>query len=82
MDFGREFEWEGEEYSFHIDSRGYLYELTPPVEIEVLEGNILGPRETPSRGFRNVRYPEEEPFAETAPDETTTEAAPLPATTE
>jgi hypothetical protein len=59
VDFGREFEHEGEEYSFHISSRGYLYELTPPVPIEVLEGNVLGPVTEPIRSFRNVRYPEE-----------------------
>lgn len=67
VDFGREFEHEGEAYSFHINSRGYLYELTPPVPIVVLEGNILGSRDEPARGFYNVRYPEpEEPGEEGA----------------
>ena len=30
-----------------IDTRGYLYEMTPPVPIEVLPGNIRSPRKVP-----------------------------------
>jgi len=82
VDFGREFEWEGEEYDFHISSRGYLYELTPPVPIEVLEGNVLGPQDRPSTSFRNVRYPEEELLEEQATDETAAVVPPPPPTVE
>ncbi len=28
----------------HVESRGYLYELTPPVAVNVLEGTIHGRR--------------------------------------
>lgn len=31
---------DGEEQVLRIDTRGYLYELTPPVDIEVLEGTV------------------------------------------
>jgi hypothetical protein len=30
-----------------IDTRGYLYEMTPPVPIEVLPGNIRSARKIP-----------------------------------
>jgi hypothetical protein len=72
VDFGREFVVDGTDYSFHINSRGYLYELTPPVPVEVLEGNVMGSLDRPIRGFRNVRYPEDATAGgEGAEDETT-----------
>ncbi|HEY1817689.1 MAG TPA: peptidoglycan-binding protein [Kofleriaceae bacterium] len=30
-----------------LDTRGFLYELTPPVSVDVLKGNILSPRKVP-----------------------------------
>jgi hypothetical protein len=30
-----------------LDTRGFLYELTPPVSVNVLKGNILSPRKVP-----------------------------------
>jgi hypothetical protein len=59
VDFHREVEVEGNDVSFSITSRGYQFELTPPMPVEVLEGNIMRPMESPSRSFRRVRYPEE-----------------------
>ncbi len=41
--------------TFRIRSRGYAYELTPPVEVEVLEGNIIGRRRTPDTRPHPVR---------------------------
>lgn len=41
--------------TFRIRSRGYAYELTPPVEVEVLEGNIIGRRRTPDTRLHPVR---------------------------
>ena len=35
-----------------IDTRGYRFELTPPVPIEVLEGNVRGRRRQPIEAFR------------------------------
>lgn len=43
--------------TFRIPSRGYAYELTPPVEIEVLEGTIVGRRRTPDPRSHPVRAP-------------------------
>lgn len=60
VDFRREVTVEEQDVEIELTSRGYLYELTPPVPIEVLEGNIIGRQQEPSRSFRNVRYPEEE----------------------
>ena len=41
--------------TFRINSRGYAYELTPPVEIEVLPGTIVGRRRTPDPRSYPVR---------------------------
>jgi hypothetical protein len=34
-----------------IDTRGYRFELTPPVPIEVLRGNVRGAQSRPLTGF-------------------------------
>lgn len=34
-------------YQAKIDTRGFLYQLTPPVKIDVLPGNIRSPRKVP-----------------------------------
>jgi hypothetical protein len=39
--------YKDEHFFAKIDSRGYLYELTPPVPVNVLKGKILSPRKTP-----------------------------------
>ncbi|MBX3249483.1 MAG: hypothetical protein KF901_20065 [Myxococcales bacterium] len=41
--------------TFRIDSRGYRYELTPPVPIEVLEGTLRGRVQRAPTGFRPLR---------------------------
>lgn len=41
--------------TFRIRSRGYAYELTPPIEVEVLEGNVLGRRRTPDLRLHPIR---------------------------
>ena len=45
----------GRAQAIHIDSRGYHYELTPPVVVEVLEGTIHGPRREPPLGLLVTR---------------------------
>lgn len=42
VNYGRSFEWEGQTLRVHLESRGYYYELTPPVDVDVLEGRVLG----------------------------------------
>jgi hypothetical protein len=38
-----------------IDTRGFAYELTPPVEVNVLKGNILSQRKVPPRALAPAR---------------------------
>ncbi|HEU4733312.1 MAG TPA: hypothetical protein VFT22_35715 [Kofleriaceae bacterium] len=38
-----------------VDSLGFLYELTPPIPINVLKGNILSPRKVPPRASAPAR---------------------------
>ena len=42
----------GRQITFRITSRGYRYELTPPVPVNVLEGNVLGDTREAIDGFR------------------------------
>jgi hypothetical protein len=46
---------EGSTGSLSVDTRGYLFELTPPVPVEVLPGNLRGRRRRPSDGFHELR---------------------------
>ena len=38
-----------------VDTRGFLYELTPPVPVDVLKGNILSERKSPPRDSAPAR---------------------------
>ncbi|MEM6959178.1 MAG: hypothetical protein AAF645_26080, partial [Myxococcota bacterium] len=42
-------------HDFRIRSRGYRYELTPPVPVHVLEGRLRGGTRAPISGFRPLR---------------------------
>jgi hypothetical protein len=42
LDYTRSFRWRGKKRKLEFESRGYRYELTPPVEVEVLPGNVKG----------------------------------------
>ena len=47
-------------YEIRIHSRGYGYELDPPLPVEVRAGNILGERKEPFVGYLpqpGVQYP-------------------------
>lgn len=41
-DFARALRWRGQHLALKVASRGYRYELTPPVPVEVLPGTIQG----------------------------------------
>ena len=41
------FEHRGEEYQINLHTRGYFYELTPPVPVNVLRGRIRGTLQEP-----------------------------------
>jgi len=47
MGFTRQFLWKETVYEMKIPSRGYLFELDPPVPVNVLEGNIMGDAKKP-----------------------------------
>ncbi len=55
IDFHHAFSWEGQRHEIEIDSRGYHFELTPPVPVEVLEGRIRGGVDEPLQGYRPLR---------------------------
>jgi hypothetical protein len=42
MTLRRRFEYEDKEYHFALGTRGYTYELDPPMPVMVSEGNIMG----------------------------------------
>lgn len=44
---GRTFSYEGQTVSYRLDTRGYFYELDPPVPVTVTLGRIMGSRQTP-----------------------------------
>ena len=63
MDFSRQFLWQEHVYDMRIPWRGFEFELTPPISVNVLEGTIKGVARSPIEG--NVpkpgkRYPIEE----------------------
>lgn len=41
--------WHEKAFRIEIDSRGFQYELTPPVPVNVTKGRILSPRKTPPK---------------------------------
>src|SRR5262252_6834156 len=55
LGFRRTFWSKGEVFEMRLPSRGYYYELDPPVPIEVLEGHVKGTRQKPIGGY--VRKP-------------------------
>jgi hypothetical protein len=55
LDLRRPFWWKGEVFEMRLPSRGFYYELVPPVPVEVLEGRIKGERQKPIAGY--VRKP-------------------------
>ncbi|MEZ4449489.1 MAG: hypothetical protein R3B09_08415 [Nannocystaceae bacterium] len=47
LGFGRDFEWEGNEYNISLKTRGYRYQIPRPIPVEVLKGRIKGKRKNP-----------------------------------
>ncbi|MCB9600263.1 MAG: hypothetical protein H6724_12070 [Sandaracinus sp.] len=68
--YGRTAHAHGQAIPIRIESRGYRYELTPPVPIEVLEGRVRGRLREAQTGFRALPAREAaEAVAEAAADE-------------
>jgi hypothetical protein len=62
MDFARQFLWKEQVYEMRIPSRGFEFELDPPMNVNVLEGNIMGELKEPVEGpvpKPGVEYPPE-----------------------
>ena len=72
--FIHEFAWRGTKLKLPIPQRGYRFELTPPVEVEVLQGTVRGKiRRVP---LRIVRIPRSRPQQHVS--DATKVAPPLP----
>jgi hypothetical protein len=62
MDFARQFLFQEHAYEMRIPSRGFEFELDPPMAVTVLEGTIKGTLQRPVEGpvpKPGVRYPPE-----------------------
>jgi hypothetical protein len=71
MGFQRQFLFEDMVYEMRVPSRGYVYQLDPPLPVNVLEGNILGDQKTPILGYvpkPGVKYPGPPPPAPDSPE--------------
>jgi hypothetical protein len=55
LSFRRDFVARGEVYEMRLPNRGFWYELSPPVPVEVLEGRVKGTAQKPIAGY--VRKP-------------------------
>jgi hypothetical protein len=60
LDFNRQFLWKEQVYEMRLPSRGFWYQLDPPVPVNVLEGNIIGKVKKPITVYvpkPGVKYP-------------------------
>ncbi len=68
----RAFYAQGEVFEMRLPSRGFYYELDPPLPVEVLEGTVKGTLQKPIAGYvpkPGVKYASSKlPTASTAPD--------------
>ncbi len=74
MNFHRQFLHNDEVYEMRVPSRGFQYDLDPPLPVSVLEGKIEGKEEEPLEGFFKIPgetypalMPGEKPAEEEAP---------------
>jgi len=51
LNFRRTFWWGGDLFDLRLPSRGFYFELDPPLPVETLEGRIRGVRQTPVVGY-------------------------------
>jgi hypothetical protein len=75
--FARAFELDGKKHRIFLDTRGYNYELTPPIHVEVTEGRVRGRRRKPFEDFMpkpGIEYDENGEEGE----ETTEDGFPVP----
>ncbi|HEX7507848.1 MAG TPA: L,D-transpeptidase [Polyangia bacterium] len=66
LGFRRTFYWEGEVYDMRLPTRGFYFQLEPPLPIETLKGNIKGKLNQPITGYvpkPGVKYGDGKPPA-------------------
>ncbi len=72
LGFRRTFYWEGEVYDMRLPTRGFYFELEPPLPIETLKGTIKGKLKQPITGYvrkPGVKYTDAKPpAASSGPD--------------
>jgi hypothetical protein len=51
LGFRRTFWWKGEVFEMRLPSRGFYYELDPPLPVDTLEGRVRGVRGKPFLGY-------------------------------
>ena len=51
LNFRRIFYWDGEVFEMRLPTRGFYYELDPPLPVETLKGNIVGKVKQPITEF-------------------------------
>ena len=69
----KQFTVEDKEYEYELNTRGYYYELTPPVPVNVTEGRVMGKVKKAITDYvrkPGVDYDEPSEGAEGAPTET------------
>ncbi|HEY5925640.1 MAG TPA: L,D-transpeptidase family protein, partial [Kofleriaceae bacterium] len=47
--------WHRESFKAEVDTRGFVYEMTPPIPVSVSKGNILSKKKTPPRNSAPAR---------------------------
>ncbi|MEO6952899.1 MAG: peptidoglycan-binding domain-containing protein [Polyangia bacterium] len=60
LNFSRQFLWKDDIYEMRLPSRGYYFQLEPPLPVNVLEGNILGKQKKPITTYMpmpGITYP-------------------------
>jgi hypothetical protein len=78
MDFSRQFLMSEQVYDMRIPSRGFEFELDPPISVNVLEGTIKGTLQDPVEGYvpkPGKRYPPPPPVSEDPEGATTASGA-------
>jgi hypothetical protein len=69
--FSRQFLWQEQVFDLRVPSRGFEFELDPPIAVNVLEGTIRGDLEQPIEGLvprPGKRYPPPPAEEDTEPD--------------
>ena len=72
LGFRRTFYWDGEVYDMRLPTRGFYFQLDPPVPVETLKGSIKGQLQQPITGYvpkPGVKYGDgKPPAAASGPD--------------